>query len=427
MNRTMRILVLVDSFIPEISAPAFRTMDHARHWREAGHDVTVVTGAPNAPRGRLFPGHNNHLYQEEWIDGIHVIRVWTYIAPNAGFVKRTLDQASFMVSAVLQSWRLPEFDIILASSPAFFVAMAGYMISRTWRIPWIFELRDLWPASIEAVGLGSIAPMRMLEKLELFLYHKANRIISVTHSFRENLIKRGISPEKIDIVTNGVDTDKFDPAKADGDIRKSLGIDRDDFLVAYFGTTGMAHGLETMLEAAAICNGNCRAKFLIMGDGAERKTLELKSRKMGNNKIIFKDSVPHQQMPDYFAALDMFLVHLKPHPVFETVIPSKIFEAMSMETPILCALQGEGSRVVKSSGAGICISPGNPIKMADTIIRLSSSPDELRQMGKNGRKAATARYSRLLKATECLRSFEKVLEGQRQLHLVPRPSQPEGR
>jgi glycosyltransferase involved in cell wall biosynthesis len=320
-----------------------------------------------------------------------------------------MDQASFMASSVLQSWRFPKFDVLLASSPPLFVAMAGYMISRVWRRPWIFELRDLWPASIEAVGLGNKTPMRILEKVELFLYRKADRIISLTDAFKDNLTKRGIAPDKIDIVTNGVDTDMFNPQNAKEDGRKTLGIERDDFLVAYFGTTGMAHGLETMLEAAQLCRENSRIKFLIMGDGAERKALELKSREMGNSNVLFRDSVPHEEMPDYFAALDMFLVHLKPHPVFKTVIPSKIFEAMAMGTPILCALEGEGARVVSESGAGVCIPPGNATVMAETISRLSNQPDELKQMGKAGRKAAIEKFSRRLKAEECLRSFEKVL------------------
>ncbi len=384
-------------------------MDHAKCWREAGHDVTVVTCAPNAPRGRIFPGYTNKLYQAEWIEGVHVIRLWSYITANAGFAKRILDLASFTASSVMQSWRFPKFDVILASSPPLFVAMAGYMISRMWRRPWIFELRDLWPASIEAVGLGNKTPMRILEKVEMFLYRKADRIISLTEAFRDNLTSRGISPAKIDIATNGVDTEMFNPQNVKVDARESLGIARDDFLVAYFGTTGMAHGLETMLEAAQRCRENSRIKFLIMGDGAERKTLELRSCEMGNGNVLFRDSVPHDQMPDYFSALDMFLVHLKPHPVFKTVIPSKIFEAMAMGTPILCALEGEGARVVAESGAGVCIPPGDPVRMADEILRLSNQPDELEQIGRNGRTAAIEKYSRQLKAEECLRSFEKVL------------------
>ena len=405
----MRILVLTDHFIPEITAPSFRIMDHARCWRDAGHEVTVVTCVPNFPQGTVFEGYRNRAYQEERIEDIRVIRVWSYMTPNTGFAKRILDQSSFMVSAVLQSWRLPKFDVILASSPPLFVAMAGYLTALVRRRPWIFEIRDLWPASIEAVGLGNKTPMRLLEKIELFLYQKADRIISLSPAFKENLSERGVDPQKNDVITNGVDTEMFDPGKVKADVRTALGIEPDDFFVGYFGTTGMAHGLETLLEAAQQCSGSGRIKFLIMGEGAERKALEGKSAELGLTSVIFQDFVEHEKIPDYYAALDIFLVHLKPHPVFKTVIPSKIFEAMAMEVPMLCAVEGEGAKIVSESGAGICIPPGNAIVMAETILRLSNDPDELKLMGKRGRESAIAKYSRRSKAEECLRSFEKIL------------------
>lgn len=382
-------------------------MDHARCWCDAGHEVTVVTCAPNFPHGKLFQGYRNTLYQEEWIDNVRVIRVWSYLASNSGFAKRILDQASFMASAVLQSYRFPGFDVILASSPPLFVAMAGYMISKVWRRPWIFELRDLWPASIAAVGLGNKTPIRILEKIELFLYRKADRIISLTDSFKENLIRRGISPDKIDIVTNGVDTDVFDPVKVRDNIRKILGVPEKVFLVGYFGTTGMAHGLETMIEAAQRCENSNGIKFLIMGEGSERVKLEVKSQELGLTNVIFQDFVPHEETPDYYASLDLFLVHLKPHDVFKTVIPSKIFEAMAMEVPILCAVEGEGAKIVSESGAGVCIPPGDSVIMANTILDLIDPPAALKLMGQSGRHAAVETFSRRSKALEALKSIER--------------------
>ena len=384
-------------------------MGHARCWRDAGHEVTVVTCVPNFPQGTVFEGYQNRAYQEEWIEDIRVIRVWSYMTPNSGFAKRILDQSSFMASAVLQSWRLPKFDVIIASSPPLFVAMAGYLTALAWRRPWLFEIRDLWPASIEAVGLGNKTPMRLLEKIELFLYRKADRIISLSPAFKENLRKRGVDPEKNDVITNGVNTEIFDPGKVKEDVRAALGIEPDDFFVGYFGTTGMAHGLETLLDAAKHCIGNAKIQFLIMGEGAERKALEVKSQELGLTNVIFQGFVAHEEIPDYYAALDLFLVHLKPHPVFKTVIPSKIFEAMAMEVPMLCAVEGEGAKIVSESGAGICIPPGNATEMADTILRISNNPDELKLMGKRGRESAIAKYSRRSKAEECIKSFEKIL------------------
>jgi len=330
---------------------------------------------------------------------------------NSGFAKRILDQASFLASSVLESWRFPKFDVILASSPPLFVAMAGYMIALMWRRPWIFELRDLWPASIEAVGMGAKTPMKMLEKVELFLYRNADRIISLTDAFKENLIQRGITRDKIDVVTNGVDSAVFDPVKARDDIRKILGIPGEAFLVGYFGTTGMAHGLETLLEAAQRCEDNTGINFLIMGEGSERKGLEVKSQLLGLTNVIFQDFVPHEEIPDYYEALDLFIVHLKPHPVFKTVIPSKIFEAMAMGTPILCAVEGEGAKIVSEAGAGVCISPGDSVIMANAILDLIDRPEELKLMGKRGRQSAVEQFSRRLRALDALKSISRSVNG----------------
>ena len=182
----MKILMLADNYVPEIAAPSFRTHEHVCEWIAQGHDVTVVTGVPNWPHGKTFPGYRNRLFQEERIDGVRVIRVWTYMAANQGFVKRTLDYLSFMFSATFASLRLPACDVVVATSPQFFTAVAGWLIGTLRRRPWVFEVRDLWPESIKAVGVGSGRLIRALERLELFLYRRARRVIVVTESFRQN-------------------------------------------------------------------------------------------------------------------------------------------------------------------------------------------------------------------------------------------------
>ena len=407
----MRILVLTDRFLPEIAAPSFRIVDHARYWLNEGHELTVVTCAPNFPAGKIFNGYANRAYQEEWIEGIRVIRVWSYMSANTGFVKRTLDQASFMCSAVALSSRYPDFDIILATSPPLFVALAGYLISFFSKRPWIFEIRDLWPASIKAVGLGKKVPLGFLEKMELFLYRKTDRIISLTYSFRENLTRRGIPSDKIDVVTNGVDTDLFSSYAESLDKRSALGFDEETFLVGYMGTVGMAHGLETLVDCAYLTRNNSSVRFIIMGQGSERRKLEQRVQDHGIDNVTFLDFVPHEEVPHYLGALDLFIVHLRPDPLFRTVIPSKIFESMAMGVPILHAVEGESATIVAESGAGVCIPSGDPQIMAETILRLMETPSELRVMGARGRTAALAQYGRRPKALACLASFEKVVRG----------------
>ena len=405
----MKILVLSDRFYPEVAAPSFRTLEHARVWISEGHEVTVVTCAPNFPKGRVFEGYRNGLYQVEDMEGITVIRVWSYMAENKGFLKRILDYVSFMISAVIQCWRYPKSDVILATSPPLMVAMAGYAIGKLRRRPWVFELRDLWPASIRAVGASNSILLSFLEKLEIFLYRRADRIISLTRSFRDDLIKRGIDREKIDVVENGVDLELFDPSAVTLDARKILGIKDDCFLAGYVGTVGMAHGLETLLEAANLCKEDPRIHFLIMGEGAERGKLEELAEKMGLDNVTFADFVPHEQIPAFLAAMDVVIVHLKAHPLFRTVIPSKIFEAMAMGKPLIHAVEGESARIVEESGAGICVPSGNAEALAEAVVSLRESPEMALEFKKNGRRSAEQRYGRRVKADAAIGSLQRLV------------------
>lgn len=411
----MRILVLTDRFTPEIAAPSFRLMDHAQEWLRAGHQVTVVTCVPNFPRGVPFEGYTNRLYQEEWIRGVRVIRVWSYLAPNVGTIKRTLDYLSYMFAAVFFAWRYPAFDVLLASSPPLFVAAAGYAVATIRRRPWVFEIRDLWPASIKAVNASKGLGLRLLEKLEMFLYRKADRIISLTDSFKDELTERGISPDKNDIVTNGVDAEQFSAQQVRFDARPVLGVSAEDFLAAYIGTVGMAHGLRTVLDAAEMCRERKHVRFLIMGEGAERAKLEAEAKSRGLTNVMFKDFVPHDQVPSFLAALSAAIVHLKPDPLFLTVIPSKIFENMAMGTPMVYAVEGESARIVAEAKAGVCIPSGDAKAMADTILALDADRPRLRELGRNGVEVVHRQYSRRVKAQAAIRTLELAREAHRPL------------
>jgi colanic acid biosynthesis glycosyl transferase WcaI len=401
----VRILVLVDRFWPEIGAPAFRTMEHARVWSELGHDVTVVTCVPNHPNGRPFDGYRNVPYQEESKDGLRIVRVGTYMTRNEGVLKRTLDYASFTASVVLQARRLPDADVILATSPTFFTAIAGWMLSIVKHRPWVFELRDLWPASIRAVGASRSRALALVEAFELFLYRQATRVLSVTHSFKDDLVGRGIDAAKIDVVTNGVDAAQFAPEHATFDARSALGVGPGVTLAGYIGTVGMAHGLETILEAAARAGGRDDVRFVIIGEGAERARLESEARRRGLANVIFRDFVPREHVPSYLAALDVSVVHLRPDPVFRTVIPSKIFESMAMGVPIVMAVEGESAEIVRRADAGVCIPSGDPEAMLGAVLRLAADPAERARLGANGRAAVTSTFGRrplALAALNCL-------------------------
>lgn len=379
----MRILFLTDNFPPETNAPATRTWEHVRHWAAQGHDITVITTAPNFPKGVVFDGYTNAWRRVEDKDGIRIVRVKTYIAANAGTLKRMADYISFMVSAMFFGLFEKRPDIIVATSPQFFTACAGFGLSvLRWR-PWVFELRDLWPDSIIAVGaMKANFGLRMLEKLELFLYRRARLVVSVTHAFRDNLIGRGIDGDKIKVVTNGVDPARFAPAPRDGKLADTLDVNG-RMVIGYVGTHGMAHALDKVLDAAELLVERRDVAFLFVGDGAQRAALEARAMDMPNVRLM--GSQPRDQMPSIWSICDVALVPLRDTPTFRTVIPSKIFEAMAMGLPILMALpKGEATSIIDDNETGLTVAPEDPEELASAIRRLADDPELRARLGENG-------------------------------------------
>jgi glycosyltransferase involved in cell wall biosynthesis len=377
----MRILFLSDNFPPEGNAPATRTCEHAVRWVRAGHAVTVITCAPNFPEGKLFAGYTNRWRQVESIDGVRVVRVKTYITANEGFVRRTLDYVSFMLSGGIAGLFERRPDVIVATSPQFFCALGGWMLSvARWR-PFVFELRDLWPASIVAVGaMRRSLVIRVLEKLELFLYHRAAAIVAVTESFREDLATRGIDAKKIHVVRNGVDLDRYQPQPRDAALAHEFDLEG-KFVAGYLGTHGMAHALDKVLDAAALLADRKDIAFFFAGSGAARADVEriVAEQKLANVRLIPRQ--PKARMPALWSLCDCTIVPLRDNPVFTTVIPSKIFEAMGMGVPIVMSLpEGEATAIIRDSGTGICVPPEDPQALADAITHLAEHRGELENL-----------------------------------------------
>jgi len=385
----MKILFIVDNFPPEVNAPASRTFEHAKRWVAAGHSVTVITCAPNFPSGVVHGGYKNRWRTTEVIDGIRVVRVKTYIARNEGFAKRILDYLSFMVSALFFGLFERRPDVVIGSSPQFFAALGAWILSvAKWR-PFVFELRDLWPASIVTVGaMKKGLAIRLLERLELFLYRRASLIVSVTHSFVDDLVSRGIDGTKIKVVRNGVDLERFRPEKASPELANEIGV-TDKFVVSYLGTHGLAHDLGNVVGAAELLRDETDIVFLLVGDGADKANVIEAAREKNLENVLFHDSVPKAQMPGIWALIDISLVHLKDDPVFAAVIPSKIFEAMGSGKPIVIVQpRGEAVSMVEEAGAGEWVSPERPEELAAVIKRLHNDATLLRQYGEASGAAA---------------------------------------
>jgi hypothetical protein len=392
----MHILFLTDNFPPEVNAPASRTFEHAREWVKAGHRVTVITCAPNFPRGKVFDGYRNRLWQTESMEGIRVIRVWTYITANEGFLRRTLDYLSYMVAAVVAAPFVRGVDVVVGTSPQFFTACAAYVVSMYKRVPFVFELRDLWPESIRAVGaMRTQWLLDMLERIELFLYRRAARVVSVTHAFKRNLVARGIDADKIAVVTNGVDIARFHAMPRDNALATRLGLDG-RFVAGYVGTHGLAHGLDTLLEAARILKQHPEGKdviLLMLGDGAEKRRLVERARCLGLDNVLFLDSVPKAEVANYWSLLDVSIIHLRRNELFTTVIPSKLFECMGMGIPVLHGVAGESARIVEEEGVGVVFEPENATQLAGELLRLKRDRGALAQYRARAL-AAAPRYDR---------------------------------
>lgn len=400
----MHILFLSDNFPPEVNAPASRTFEHCREWVKAGHRVTVITCAPNFPHGRVYDGYQNRLYQAETMDGILVIRVWSYITANEGFLKRILDYLSYMVSATLAAPFVRRPDLVIGTSPQFFTACAAYVVSRMKRVPFVFELRDLWPESIKAVGaMQNSAAIRFFERVELFLYRRAARVVSVTESFKKTLVRRGIDANKIEVVTNGVDISRFRPRPKDAELVARYNLEG-KFVSGYIGTHGMAHALETILQAAdqvrRLAGGDI-FRFILLGHGARKKALQEQARDMGLGNVIFIDSVPKEEVVRYWSILDVSIIHLRKTDLFTTVIPSKLFECMGMGIPILHGVAGESAEIVTREGAGLVFEPENPADLCDKLLRLQRDEDFYNELKKNCL-AAASRYDRSVLADKML-------------------------
>ena len=383
----MHILFISDNFPPEINAPATRTFEHCREWVSLGFTVTVITCVPNFPSGKVFKGYKNKLWQSEVMDGVRVIRVWTFIVPNEGTILRALDYISFMISAILPSLCIKKIDVIIGTSPQFFSVCAACIVGKLKRIPWIFELRDIWPESIKAVGaIKHGVLLKFFERIEIYLYKHASAIIVVTNSFKTILISRGIDKDKITVVTNGVDLRQFTRPIKDINLISKLGLSG-KFIVGYIGTHGLAQALEVILNAAQKIQSRLDQSdihFLFIGNGAKKRELVnfAESNKIKN--VTFLDSVPRSEVFNYWSILDASIIHLRKNILFESVIPSKLFECMAMGIPVAHGVDGESAEIVLNNKVGETFSPENITELINIILRFKQSPLKLIEYKNNG-------------------------------------------
>jgi colanic acid biosynthesis glycosyl transferase WcaI len=392
----VKILYVSQYFPPEMGAPAARADELARHWVRMGHDVTVLTGFPNHPTGVVpveWRSRLHRLLYKETVDGVRVVRTWLWPLPNRKAHERIRNYASFWVSASIRGLGLQKPDVVIGTSPQLLVALSGWWLAWWKRVPFVFEVRDLWPESLAAVGAGreGSALHRTLGAIAGFLYRRSDHIVVVTPAFKDHLIEHWEVPaQKISIVENGVETDLFRPCPPE----KVPGTE-DRFLICYIGTMGMAHGLETLIAAAEQLQRTLpNAMFLLIGEGAEKERIEQLAGARELSNIRFLGQQPRERIPGYIAGVDVCLVMLKKTELFKTVIPTKLLEYMSCEKPVIVAVDGQARKIVEEAGAGIFVEPEDSSALAEAVHVLAADPERTRRMSISGREYIVSRLSR---------------------------------
>jgi glycosyltransferase involved in cell wall biosynthesis len=406
----VRILYISQYFPPEVGATQNRAYEMALGLIRAGHEVTMVTEFPNHPTGVIPEHFRGKLFENTSLDGIEVIRTWVKASPSSSFASRIAFYLSFALMSTLAGLlkaRGP-FDLVYATSPPLFVGCAGLALAFLRRIPFVFEVRDLWPE--EAVRLGQlknrplISLARLLEKL---LYKRAHYIVVVVQEMLEYLQRYRIPLYKVVLIRNGSNTDLFceDP-RSRRRVRSELGLES-SFITLYVGLHGLAQDLDTLLTTAeSLLEDDPEIRFLLIGDGPTKRRLQMDSEMRGLSNVSFLPSEPMSRIPQFFNAADVTVAPLKT-PQFRGTVPVKIYDSMACGVPVIVAATGEAKSIVEDAGAGLAVEPGNAQALREAIIRLYRDPEMRSRMGRNGRLAAESKYSRRMQAQQ----LSELLEG----------------
>lgn len=396
MSRPVRIGYLVQQFLPEVGAGPARVGEMAVRWRAAGADVTILTGMPNRPVGRIHPDYRGRLVADEEWEGCRVLRSWLYASPKHGFARTVLNNLSFMVTSGVHGLaRSPDVDVLIASSPPFFPHITGRLLAGIWRVPLVLEIRDLWPDYLAGMGVLKGAPLRALFATERALLRRADAVVVVTDMFRRRVIEKGVAPERVTVIPNGVDPAQYYRAEEPPPL-PSLVRRGGEFIVGYLGNIGAGQGLSAVVDAAAILAREMPdARLVLAGDGPERARVEARAQELGLPNVSIHPPIPKSDTRAFYNACDAVLVPLAPVAIFQETVPSKLFEIMACERPVIAALGGEGARIVDESGCGVHVPPGDAAAIADAVRRMRALPAaERAAFGSAGRAYAERHYGR---------------------------------
>ena len=381
----MKILILTQNYIPE---PDPKMHILGKGLVEHGHKVTVITGFPNYPQGKIYQGYRQKLFQREKIDGVKVIRLPLYPDRSRSVIKRSLNYLSFPLSATtLGPFLCGKVDIMMVYHPPITLGIPAWIISFMKKVPFVFEIQDLWPETLPVTGMVSNPLiLNALARLGMFAYSKASAITVISPGFKRNLEAKGVPSGKIHVFYNWAYEGEFALAKPDPRLGKQMGLNG-YFNILYAGNIGPAQGLHNVIEAALLLTDIKDLQFVLMGSGIERDKLKKMARERKLKNIKFLPRQPMKMMPSVYALVDAVMVHLIDDPLFEITVPGKTQSCLLSGKPVIVSVNGDAADLVVKAGAGLAVRAMDPVDLARTVRKLyAMSPQERKAMGSAGRR-----------------------------------------
>lgn len=392
----LRILIITQLFPPEMGAQSNRMAPLVEHLAAAGHQVTVATGLPNYPTGRVFDGYRRRLSVTERLSGATVHRTAYLCVPrNKSRIGQLLSYLSFIPAALLGALRAGPVDVVMVTSPPLFPVVAGLVTAAVRRARLVVDIRDIWPDELVAVGAASpgSAVVKALARLEALAYRRADLVTCASPAYVPVVAQRGAGDRAVEL-RNGADLNLFRPVEADRDELTRAGV-TEPFIVMYSGLLGMKHGLDALLDAATALRDRTDIGFVLVGDGADRARLEERAAQRELTNVHFLGERPVERLAGLLCAADVCVATLRPDPRLDRIVSVKLYEYMACARPVLAAVAGEGARVIEEARAGLVVPPGDAPALADGILALASlDPSERIAMGRRGHRDVVDHHSR---------------------------------
>ena len=404
----MKLLILTQYYPPEIGAPQNRLHELAVRLKAAGMEIDVLTALPNYPRMEIMNGYENRKNRYEEIDGIPVHRSWIYVTKSKGIFSRLLIYFSFVWSSYWKGRKMKKYDYLLVESPPLFLGYSAMALSKKLNAKLIFNVSDLWPESAEKLGIvtNKIA-LNLAYKLEAKCNKQAFLITGQTQGIVDDIRTR-FPNKKVYWLPNGVDVSFYNPSQIQlGNFRERNGFSKEEILFFYGGIIGHAQGLEVILNAANLLRDSSSIQFVIQGSGPEKETLIALKQTLNLTNVHFLEPVSKKEMPAILKSIDVALVPLKNLTLFKGAIPSKVFEALAMEVPLLLGVDGEArNHFIEKGKAGLFFQPENADELAKQALFLTENLVKRLEMGKNARRYVTENFDREKIANDFMRQLE---------------------